>query len=305
MEVAMFAFRYGTIIPLSLVPNLLYEKPLIEKKPETDKMQLYSDWHIFEANMKCPVEDCIMKDFPLSNLGQMFGHWEICHNNRQDFSNKPKIFVCNYDNNASKGDEDKSEMCSAWFHVKSKLAEHVAKEHPKNVLNKRWAQRVFRNEEIKLGRPSKEGVTKRKNHKEMPADIPTTLELKTPTCYLPPFWYREIHVNDFPRMHRRTNCKIVIGRGKFEGKFAEVPNPLDQRKEFDKLEEKYARKKPVIQEEDESPKFDSSVANPPTPTPFESGVLDVEQTNFALEENVCSCGGCFAISEHSICRFLF
>ncbi len=218
LEVAMFAFRYGTVIPLSLVPNLLYEKPLIDVKVETDKTKLYSDWHVFEANMKCPVEDCIMKDFPLNNLGNMFGHWEICHNNRKDFGTKQKIFVCNYDNNASKGIENKLTMCSAYYHVKNKLAEHIAREHPHNVLNKRWAERVFKNEEVKLGRPHKEGVAPRKNHKQKPSNIPTTLELKTPTCYLPPFWYREIHVNDFPRMHRRTNCKIVIGRGDFEGK---------------------------------------------------------------------------------------
>ena len=45
-------------------------------------------------------------------------------------------------------------------------------------------------------------------------------------------------------------------------------NPLDEKAKFEELEKKYARKKPVVQEEDEAPKFDSSVANPPTPTPY-------------------------------------
>ncbi len=288
MEVCMFAFRYGTIMPLSLIPNLLYEKPVIGEKEEKDKSKLYSDWYIFKGNMKCPVEDCMMKDFEFTNLGQMFGHFEICHNNRHDFSNKPRIFVCNFDNNASRGIEDKSVMCSQWFIVKSKLAEHIAKDHPHNVLNKRWAKRVFENEDIKLGRPHKEGVAQRKGHKEKPSEIPTSMLQSTPTCYLPPFWYREIHVNDFPRMHVRTNCKIVIGHGEFEGKFAEVPNPLDEKEKFDKLQEKYVRKKRVVEEEEETVKFDPSVANPPTPVPFESEVMDVESTNFAIGSNLGS-----------------
>ncbi len=37
LEVAMFAFRYGSIMPLELIPNLLYVRNVVEDKEEKDK----------------------------------------------------------------------------------------------------------------------------------------------------------------------------------------------------------------------------------------------------------------------------
>ena len=44
---------------------------------EKDKSKLYSDWYDFEANIKCPVEGCMLKDFEINTLGNMFGHFDL------------------------------------------------------------------------------------------------------------------------------------------------------------------------------------------------------------------------------------
>ncbi len=71
LELCMFANRYGSIIPLNLIPNLLYVQTYNEDRVEQDKSKLYSDWYEFKVNMKCPVEGCMLKDFRMDTIGNM------------------------------------------------------------------------------------------------------------------------------------------------------------------------------------------------------------------------------------------
>ena len=84
-------------MPPKLIPNLLYWQTENEYRVKPDKAELYSDWYEFEVDMKCPVQGCVLGDFKIESIGAMFGHFEICHNNRQLLDGETRIYTCNYD----------------------------------------------------------------------------------------------------------------------------------------------------------------------------------------------------------------
>ncbi len=168
------------------------------------------------------------------------------------------------------------------------MTEHIARKHSHNVLNQVWAEKIFNQERTKMGRPNKEGTRPRAGHKEKPTEIPNIIERKTPTSDLPQIWDIEICINDFPRMHVKTNCKIVLKPGKFKRKFAEVPNLKNEPEKFHELREKFVRERPVAQREQESStSYDSSVEKSRTTMPHINGE-DVEKSDFAQGGSIAS-----------------